>query len=107
MGQGSVRTERYEALAGLSWVLGGCGVNVTPVAGSIAWVLECGCEPMFEHCDQCDERRRVRAKVEAKRVANALARLAQAEALLDAWCAAAEDGEPLGPLRAQTLGWLG
>lgn len=23
------------------------------------WVLECGCEPMVEHCTQCDHRREV------------------------------------------------
>lgn len=36
-----------------------------------------------------------------------LGTIAQARALLDAWCTAAEDGEALGPLRAQTLAWLG
>lgn len=35
------------------------------------------------------------------------AQLGEARALLDAWCTAAADGEDLGPLRAQTLAWLG
>ena len=39
---------------------------LSPVA-LIDWVLECGCEPCVEHCDQCDSRRKVRAVVEAKR----------------------------------------
>lgn len=26
----------------------------------VAWVLECNCEPMIEHCAQCDARRDVR-----------------------------------------------
>lgn len=25
-----------------------------------AWVLACGCDPSFEHCEQCDARRKVR-----------------------------------------------
>ena len=32
----------------------------------IAWILECGCEPMFEHCGQCDGRRAARSRVEAR-----------------------------------------
>lgn len=27
---------------------------------SVEWVLECPCEPMVEHCAQCDARRDVR-----------------------------------------------
>lgn len=26
----------------------------------VKWILECGCEPMIEHCEQCDTRREVR-----------------------------------------------
>lgn len=27
---------------------------------TVDWILECGCEPMVEHCAQCDNRRKVR-----------------------------------------------
>lgn len=39
----------------------------------IAWVLECGCEPVFTHCDQCDLRRKARAKVDKQERLDALA----------------------------------
>ncbi len=31
-----------------------------PTPYSVPWILECGCEPDFEHCPQCDERRALR-----------------------------------------------
>lgn len=36
---------------------------MTP-ADRIAWVLECGCEPDYEHCTQCDARRKLRERAE-------------------------------------------
>lgn len=30
----------------------------------IPWILECDCEPMAYHCDQCDARRKARTEVE-------------------------------------------
>ncbi len=30
------------------------------------WILECGCDPMAEHCLQCDARRRIRSEHERK-----------------------------------------
>lgn len=44
---------------------------------------------------------------ELREVAGGPAALAVARALLDAWCTAANDGDELEPLRAQTLAWLG
>lgn len=38
--------------------------------------------------------------------ARLMARCGEAEALLDAWCVAAEDEWPLGVLREQTLEWM-
>lgn len=48
-----------------------------PPIPTIGWVLECGCEPMVEHCAQCDERRRHRARYMA--VDALLAALVKAE----------------------------
>jgi len=31
---------------------------------SAEWVLECGCDPHVQHCDQCDSRRRMREAYE-------------------------------------------
>ncbi len=28
------------------------------------WILQCGCCPMLEHCDDCDGRRKIRAQWE-------------------------------------------
>lgn len=33
----------------------------------VAWVLECGCDPQVEHCNQCDERREVLSLVQVER----------------------------------------
>jgi len=49
-----------------------------PPVPTIGWILECGCEPMVEHCEQCDERRQVRARYTA--VDALLAALVKAEA---------------------------
>lgn len=29
-----------------------------------SWILQCGCEPCAEHCDQCDGRRKIRSQWE-------------------------------------------
>ncbi len=34
------------------------------------WILECGCEPCIEHCEQCDERRKQREKAEHQEYIN-------------------------------------
>jgi hypothetical protein len=38
---------------------------VTRGVPTVAWVLECGCDPHIEHCGQCDERRAVRSRYNA------------------------------------------